>query len=56
MLFEEPFGVGVLERVLEGKLSVCKVTFGAGPKDYEIYGFVLKITIGYDLVPLWQLM
>ena len=26
----------------EGKLSVCKVTFGAEPKDYEIYDFVLK--------------
>lgn len=24
------------------KLSVCKVTFGAEPKDYEIYDFVLK--------------
>ena len=23
-------------------LSVCKVTFGAEPKDYEIYDFVLK--------------
>lgn len=27
---------GVFERVLDGKLSVCKVTFGAEPKDYEI--------------------
>ncbi len=23
-------------------LSVCKVTFGAEPKDYEVYDFVLK--------------
>ena len=42
VFFEEPFWVGVFERVLEGKLSVCKVTFGAEPKDYEVYGFVLK--------------
>ena len=42
VFFEEPFWVGVFERVLEGKLSVCKVTFGAEPKDYEIYEFVLK--------------
>ena len=42
VFFEEPFWVGVFERVLEGKLSVCKVTFGAEPKDYEIYDFVLK--------------
>ena len=42
VFFEEPFWVGVFERVLDGKLSVCKVTFGAEPKDYENYDFVLK--------------
>ncbi len=42
VFFEEPFWVGVFERVADGKLSVCKVTFGAEPKDYEIYDFVLK--------------
>lgn len=40
--FEEPFWVGVFERISEGKLSVCKVTFGAEPKDYEIYHFILE--------------
>lgn len=42
VFFEAPFWVGVFERVSDGKLSVCRVTFGAEPKDYEIYGFVLK--------------
>lgn len=42
VFFKEPFWVGVFERVSEGRLSVCKVTFGAEPKDYEIYDFVLK--------------
>ena len=42
VFFEEPFWVGVFERVSDGKLSVCKVTFGVEPKDYEIYDFVLK--------------
>lgn len=42
VFFEEPFWVGVFECVSDGKLSVCKVTFGAEPKDYDIYGFVLK--------------
>ena len=42
VFFEEPFWVGVFERVSDGKLSVCKITFGAEPKDYEIYDFVLK--------------
>ena len=42
VFFEEPFWIGVFERLSEGKLSVCKVTFGAEPKDYEIYDFALK--------------
>ncbi len=42
VFFEEPFWVGVFESVSDGKLSVCKVTFGAEPKDYEVYDFVLK--------------
>lgn len=40
--FEEPFWIGVLERISEGRLSVCKTTFGAEPKDYEVWGFILK--------------
>ena len=40
--FENPFWVGVFERIEGGKLSVCKVTFGAEPKDYEIWEFALK--------------
>ena len=42
VFFEAPFWVGVFERVSDGKLSVCKVTFGAEPKDYEVYDFVRK--------------
>lgn len=42
VFFEEPFRVGLFECISEGKLSVCKVTFGAEPKDYEVYDFVLK--------------
>ena len=42
VFFEEPFWVGVFECVSDGKLSVCKVTFGAEPKDYEIYDFILR--------------
>lgn len=40
--FEEPFWVGVFERIEEGKLYVCKVTFGAEPKDYEVWEFILR--------------
>lgn len=42
VFFEESFWVGVFEHVSDGKLSVCKITFDAEPKDYEIYDFVLK--------------
>ena len=42
VFFEEPFWIGLFERISKGKMSVCKVTFGAEPKDYEIYNFVLK--------------
>ena len=41
VFFEEPFWVGVFERIEDGKLSVCKVTFGAEPKDYEVWEYVL---------------
>lgn len=34
--------VGVFERIEDGNLSVAKVTFGAEPKDYEVYEFILK--------------
>lgn len=42
VFFEEPFWVGVFERISENKLSVSKVIFGAEPKDYEIYDLALK--------------
>ena len=40
--FEEPFWVGIFEKIEDGKLSASKVTFGAEPKDYEVYAFILK--------------
>ena len=42
VLFDAPFWVGVFERVEDNKLTVAKVTFGAEPKDYEVYDFILK--------------
>ena len=42
VFFEEPFWVGVFAQVSEGQLSVCKVTFGAEPKDYEVWECILK--------------
>lgn len=42
VFFEAPFWVGVFERISEKRLTVCRVTFGAEPKDYEVDGFILK--------------
>ena len=38
--FEDPFWVGVFEKIDGNKLSVSKVTFRAEPKDYEVQEFV----------------
>ena len=40
--FEEPFWIGVFECMEDDRLSVCKVTFGAEPKDYEVQEFILR--------------
>ncbi|MCR5528197.1 MAG: YjdF family protein [Saccharofermentans sp.] len=40
--FEEPFWVGVFECTYLGKTSATRVTFGAEPKDNEVYEFFLK--------------
>ena len=40
--FDSPFWVGVFERIEDGKLSVCKVTFGVEPTDCEVWEFVLR--------------
>ena len=49
--FDEPFWVGVFERIEDGKLSVAKVTFGAEPKDYEVYEFILKYYCSLQFSP-----
>ena len=56
VLFEDPFWIGIFERIDGGKLSVAKVTFGAEPKDYEILDFVnrhyyhLKFSPSVDVI------
>lgn len=41
IMFESPFWIGLYERFDECKYEVCKITFGAEPKDYEVYAFLL---------------
>ena len=40
VFLEEPFWVGIFERISKGKLSVCKVTFGANWR-------IMKYTISF---------
>lgn len=42
VFFENPFWVGIFENFENDNLSVCKITFGSEPKEYEIYDFILE--------------
>ena len=41
VLFEEPFWIGLCERRDSSGYAAGKITFGAEPKDYEVWEFVL---------------
>ena len=42
ILFENPFWIGLYERMDGDQYEVCKIIFGTEPKDYEVYDFLLK--------------
>ncbi len=42
VFFNEPFWIGIFEEYGNDGYKVCKVTFGAEPKDEEVYQFILK--------------
>ncbi len=42
ILFENPFWIGLYERIYDDQYEVCKITFGAEPKDYEVYNFLIQ--------------
>ncbi|SHJ38982.1 YjdF family protein [Lutispora thermophila] len=42
ILFENPFWIGLYERIDGDQYAVCKITFGKEPKDYEVYDFLLR--------------
>lgn len=41
VLFDPPFWIGLFEREREGRYEACRVVFGAEPRDFEIYAYVL---------------
>lgn len=51
VFFEEPFWVGIFERIEDGKLSAAKVTFGAEPKDYEVQDYIQKYYFSLKFSP-----
>lgn len=55
VFFDDPFWVGVFERIGDGTLSVCRVTFGAEPKDYEVWDFVLSNYYGLKFSPAGEI-
>lgn len=40
VFFEEPFWIGIYERMEGNRIEACKIIFGPEPKDYEIYRFL----------------
>ena len=52
IFFEEPFWVGIFERIEDGKLSAAKVTFGAEPKDYEVQEYIQKCYFSLKFSPV----
>lgn len=40
VMFSDPWWVGIYERTSGGLYEVCKITFGAEPRDCELYTFL----------------
>ena len=51
VFFEDPFWVGVFEITSAGEMAVCKVTFGAEPKDYEVQEYIQKYYFSLKFSP-----
>ncbi|OOM09321.1 YjdF family protein [Clostridium saccharobutylicum] len=56
VLFDAPFWIGIFEIVENTEYKVCKVTFGAEPKDEETYEFILhkfyKLRFSHSILSL----
>ncbi|MDD3168255.1 MAG: YjdF family protein [Eubacteriales bacterium] len=51
VFFEEPFWIGIYERMEGKQIEVCKITFGSEPKDYEVYGFLNENWTNFKFSP-----
>jgi hypothetical protein len=40
VFFEDPFWIGIYERMEDSRIEACRIVFGSEPKDYEVYRFL----------------
>ena len=41
VLFESPFWIGIFEKEQDGQYSVARTVFGAEPRDFEVFEFII---------------
>ncbi|MCB6611190.1 YjdF family protein [[Clostridium] symbiosum] len=51
VFYDGTFWIGIYERISKNELEACKITFGAEPKDYEVYEFLLQNWAGLKFSP-----
>ena len=44
VFFDDPFWIGLFERLEDGTLTVCRQVFGSLPSDREIYDWLARAT------------
>ncbi|MFQ7010905.1 MAG: YjdF family protein [Oscillospiraceae bacterium] len=54
VLFEPPFWIGLCEREEDGQYAVCRIVFGAEPREQEVYAFVLATGTGCASARRWR--
>jgi hypothetical protein len=42
VLFESPFWIGIFEKEQDGQYSVARTVFGAEPRDFEVFEFIIN--------------
>ena len=52
ILFENPFWIGLYERIYKNKLEVCKITLGKNPQMVKFMNLCSRIGGNSDLVHL----
>lgn len=42
IFYDKQFWVGMYERTCDGKYSVARIVFGAEPKEYDVYAYMMQ--------------